>query len=136
MKSNPFSIVGQRIGRVDIFIGGSIAISAIQRFADRFLPDGYTVTPGYGVWRSQLEQQITVTVFLPWDAPAHLARPNTVPGIDFVLMPAERDAIYETAQNIAENAAMEFGQESVLWSVVAVERAELTTPQAGYRRNG
>jgi len=126
---------GQRIGRIDIFIGGGFPVAAIAAFATRFLPDGFTLTTGFGSWRGKLEQQITVTAYLPWDTAARLIAADGHSG-EKVLMPAIPNSIHGIASTIAENAALQFEQESVLWAVAAVERAELTTPQAGYRRNG
>lgn len=132
-----------RYGKVEFYFATGMQYhlgerAKVEEFVQRWLPDGWSVHELQGGWRSPDGRQITerswvLIAFLPMDTPAHVNHYD--PKGSLAIIPAIEGSIYKRAETIAENLALEFGQQSV-YSFVHTGTLHMTTAQAAYKRNG
>ena len=115
------------IGTLYLSLNGQSSSDLARNLSKRGFP-AFTIVAGLGYWNDQPEPSYVVTIVGETTAPAYLTD-------DGVLMPPDPTAFEYRIRNLAENLALDYGQECVATTITPC-LFELTTPQAAYRRNG
>lgn len=94
---------------------------------------GATVTDAAGIWEGEHELSYVVTIVAPIASEARLEMKIST-GDSFVL-PGNPDALEQQLRFVAENLALTFGQQQVIWFIAPMLAYGVTTRQASYRRD-
>lgn len=94
---------------------------------------GATVIDAAGIWEGEHELSYVVTIVAPIASEARLEVKIST-GDSFVL-PGNPDALEQQLRFVAENLAMTFGQQQVIWFIAPTLAYGVTTRQASYRRD-
>ena len=94
--------------------------------------EAFHIVAGLGVWKGQHETSYTITIIGETASRPHIAYDARH---EPVLLPGNPTSFEGQIRTLAENLALDYGQECVAFSIEPC-LFELTTPQAGYRRNG
>jgi hypothetical protein len=124
--------------KATLHLAGPHLASDIARNLTKRGVKGFHIASGWGWWEGEYEPAFQVTIIGDTAAPAHLAENphrTTADPVRDVLMPADPEAFTSFIRTLAENLALDYKQQTVLWDIVPCV-SEFTTPQAGYRRNG
>lgn len=122
------------IGTLYLALNGQTSRDLADNLARRGIKAA-TIAATLGLWEGNQETSYTVTIIGDTASPAHLASNPYDPELPAVLMPADPTAFESRIRTLAENLALDYGQECVAFTIAPC-LFELTTPQAGYRRNG
>ncbi len=118
-----------------LYVAGPTYANDLARNLTKRGFEAFTILAGLGVWQGQQEPAFVVTIIGETASPAHLASNPYDPELPAVLMPTDPTAFESRIRDLAENLALDYGQDCVAFTITPC-LFELTTPQAGYRRNG